>query len=646
MRHRFFTMLQQSALNRESQIGVRLTWSKENMAEFKLTEIVERVDHDKLVIPEFQRGFKWQTPDIRKLLESLLLDFPIGAALFWRTQRSTLDFRRIEEVQFSDEDQEEGVVLGHSDETALEEIDFILDGQQRITSIYKLFPAELAPTEHEMESRFRGLRFFLALEKLGLPRKLADLKESDYERYKDPDQVASAIVEKRHPDLRKEYRLVSGDKAPQRLSNDNILFICQRRLWLPLTRALLENKQAHLQRLRRVVEADLRSQLDSYSGSEPRNTLENLIETGLDRWADWFTSSFQATLNSKSLTCLLIPGNDKPEGLARIFETINSTGLSLSVFDLLVARLGTWKTVNGAATNLRKLVLSKIDKPLLQKFDDDRSLGGTASQQLPRLLALRAGIELKKGEILKTQKKVFLDVTEEGGVGLQCALSTLTLHMGVIDDSYLPFKDLIALIGALYSSRWDEVKDRVIAALWTICLVEDWDSSTNDKTRYWYRQVNDILNTRQPASSLFERLEQHFPSFEDIRDATSKASIAFRSIMAFNLSRGVSIGQALPDPRTALKRTITYFHETGSETIATRRRISRFGSHCGIQYSIESLFLRLLTRRPVRRLHRTTLISLPLMNAASSKFQNRFSGRLRYRSKAKHSVHSYVIATT
>jgi hypothetical protein len=144
--------------------------------------------------------------------------------------------------------------------------------------------------------------------------------------------------------------------------------------------------------------------------------LEALIEVGLDRWADWFTSNFQATLNSKSLTCLIL-GNDKPEGLAQIFETINSTGLNLSVFDLLVARLGTWKAA-GENTNLRKLVLSHVDKALLQKFDDPRSLGGTASQQVPRLLALRAGVELRKGEILKTRKKTFLDQADWCGPGL------------------------------------------------------------------------------------------------------------------------------------------------------------------------------------------------------------------------------------
>jgi hypothetical protein len=276
--------------------------------------------------------------------------------------------------------------------------------------------------------------------------------------------------------------------------------------------------------------------VDHYSGTQPRKSLEALVEAGLDRWADWFTSNFQATLNSKSLTCLIL-GNDKPEGLARIFETINSTGLNLSVYDLLVARLGTWK-VAGENTNLRKLVLANVDKTYLQKFDDPRSLGGTASQQLPRILALRAGIELRKGEILRTKKTTFLDVADLSGPGLNCALSTLTLHMGVIDDSYLPLKDLIALIAAAYSETWDQAKDRVIAFLWTACLVEDWDSSTNDKTRAAYKQLVDLLDGRVPGEEVVRRIEVGFPDFEEVRDATSKVSIIYRTLMTFNLSRG------------------------------------------------------------------------------------------------------------
>jgi hypothetical protein len=110
--------------------------------------------------------------------------------------------------------------------------------------------------------------------------------------------------------------------------------------------------------------------------------------------------------------------------------------------------------------------------------------------------------------------------------------------MGVIDYSYLPFKDLIAPIGAAYSDNWAQVKDRVIAFLWTLCLVEDWNSSTNDKTRAAFRQLTDLLKGELSGEAIVEKIERGFPEFEDVRDATSKASIVYRTLMAFNLSRG------------------------------------------------------------------------------------------------------------
>ena len=73
---------------------------------------------------------------------------------------------------------EQNISVPH-DEGGADEIDFILDGQQRITSIYKLFPQTLVPTDRELDSRFKGLRFFLSLERLGIPRKIKDLQVTD-----------------------------------------------------------------------------------------------------------------------------------------------------------------------------------------------------------------------------------------------------------------------------------------------------------------------------------------------------------------------------------------------------------------------------------------------------------------------------------
>lgn len=234
--------------------------------------------------------------------------------------------------------------------------------------------------------------------------------------------------------------------------------------------------------------------------------------------------------------CLIL-GNDKPEGLARIFETINSTGMNLSVFDLLVARLGTWNA-QGKDINLRKLLTDGLDKELLQKFDDDRSLGGTASQQVPRILALRAGVDLRKGDILKTKKETFLSHIDAVAPGLRTALETLHQHMGVIDQSYIPAKDAISLIAAIHSERWDNEKDSVIAFLWAMCLVVDWDSATNEKAKQSFNQLKELLSGKLNKQEVLRGLEDKFPTFEEVRDATSKSSIMFRTLMAFNLSRG------------------------------------------------------------------------------------------------------------
>lgn len=495
------------------------------MTDLKLTELVTKIDQKELVIPDFQRGFKWKQADIKKLLESLLLDFPIGAALFWKTERKALEYRLVEDVDFKDDDDTdcEETNVAH-EQNGAKEIDFILDGQQRITSIYKLFPKTVAPTEREIDSNLKGLRFFLDLSRLGLNQDLLRKNgESYYSQLADPDNVAASIIEKRAPDLRKEYRSFT-QRVPNRLTDEDVLKICIKRTWLPLTRSFLENKQSHLTKITREVAGNF------------ANVDEDAVHEAISDWVDWFASTFQAVLNRKVLTCLIL-GNDKPEGLARIFETINSTGMNLSVFDLLVARLGTWYS-NGQELNLRKLLTQALSKDILQKFDDHPALGGTASQQVPRILALRAGIDLKKGDILKTPKQKFLDEASTLGNDLKTALETLTNHMGVSDQTYIPAKDAISLIGAVVSEDWERQKDLVIAFLWAICLTVDWDSSTNEKVKQRYHQLKELLSGTYDANLLYEELEREFPTFEELRDSTTKSSIKFRTFMTFNLARG------------------------------------------------------------------------------------------------------------
>lgn len=55
----------------------------------KIREIVDRAVSHAWSIPEFQRGFVWKAVQVRDLVESLWLDYPIGSLLVWNSQQQT-----------------------------------------------------------------------------------------------------------------------------------------------------------------------------------------------------------------------------------------------------------------------------------------------------------------------------------------------------------------------------------------------------------------------------------------------------------------------------------------------------------------------------------------------------------------------------
>lgn len=50
----------------------------------KVKEVVERAVSHQWSIPEFQRGFVWKPTQVRDLVESLWLNYPIGSLLVWK----------------------------------------------------------------------------------------------------------------------------------------------------------------------------------------------------------------------------------------------------------------------------------------------------------------------------------------------------------------------------------------------------------------------------------------------------------------------------------------------------------------------------------------------------------------------------------
>ena len=83
----------------------------------KISTILDRIDSGSIALPEFQRGYVWNRAQVRKLMRSLYLGYPIGSLLMWETQTDPTLTR-------GDQELSQGVV------------NLLLDGQQRITTLY------------------------------------------------------------------------------------------------------------------------------------------------------------------------------------------------------------------------------------------------------------------------------------------------------------------------------------------------------------------------------------------------------------------------------------------------------------------------------------------------------------------------------
>jgi hypothetical protein len=106
----------------------------------KLAAILDQIDTGGVLLPEFQRGYVWNRDQVRGLMRSLYLGYPVGGLLTWETQSDSSLIR--------------GDAAPSPTLRAL-----ILDGQQRVTSLYGITRGRPPAFFQGDERAFTGLRF-------------------------------------------------------------------------------------------------------------------------------------------------------------------------------------------------------------------------------------------------------------------------------------------------------------------------------------------------------------------------------------------------------------------------------------------------------------------------------------------------------
>jgi len=92
----------------------------------KIDRIVSRIEEGDIKIPAFQRGFIWDQEQVIELLDSIYRDYPIGSILLWNSNERLRSTRNVAGYLMPDREPNYPV-------------NYVLDGQQRISTIYAIF---------------------------------------------------------------------------------------------------------------------------------------------------------------------------------------------------------------------------------------------------------------------------------------------------------------------------------------------------------------------------------------------------------------------------------------------------------------------------------------------------------------------------
>lgn len=123
----------------------------------KVSTILDFIDNGAWALPEFQRGYVWNRDQVRGLMASLYRRHPVGTLLVWVTGA-------------------DGAHVRHDQQLAQGPIKLLLDGQQRITSLYGIIRGKPPEFFDGNPKTFEDLRFHVDREEFAFysPVKMGD----------------------------------------------------------------------------------------------------------------------------------------------------------------------------------------------------------------------------------------------------------------------------------------------------------------------------------------------------------------------------------------------------------------------------------------------------------------------------------------
>lgn len=370
-------------------------------------ELLDSIDIRETALPDFQRDFVWQPGQTLWLIKSLAQNFPAGSLLRIESGHEMFQARAFAGAPELD---------GHKPKY------LILDGQQRLTSLYQ---ALYGKGQH---------LYYVRLTKL-----IAD------------EDIEEAFFFQRRTVGEKYYSTAEQQAKYGVLPLHELFGGGGFHRWLRQIERVLKDAEANSKHF------ELRSE-DS------------------DRLVELYEKYVEPIVNYE-FPVVTLPDSTSLEAVCTIFETLNSSGVRLSVFDLLAARFFAQRQ------NLRQMWADALTETLhLEDFQVD-------PYYLLQVISARVRNSIKRSEVLDLNPEAVSTMWSSAVLAMDEALDILFNECGVFKSDLLPYNTILVPLATaimmhhhLTGPAWGAFRKRIKRWYWCSVFGQSYESSPTSQT--------------------------------------------------------------------------------------------------------------------------------------------------------------------
>ncbi|MGZ4865153.1 MAG: GmrSD restriction endonuclease domain-containing protein [Halobacteriota archaeon] len=445
-----------------------------------LKELLSDIKSGKLQLPDFQRGWIWDDEHIKSLLASVSMSYPIGIIMTLTTGDESVHFkpRLIDGVKLDNPPYPER---------------FILDGQQRLTSLFLSLLSDDAVETKDAKGRPIKRWYYLDIAQALSPN--GDKEEAIISLHED------RCIRNFRGEIEADYSTIEKECEAELFP---LRVIFDGSAWMKWVLAYLKVHPEHQDKLTKL-DQDVVQRFEQY------------------------------------LVPVIALGKETPkEAVCNVFEKVNTGGVALTVFELLTATYAAdnyslrdhWEAIQGRLAQFQSKVLKKIENT---DFLQTVTLLATYNRSTD---SQEAAVSCKRKDVLKLSLEDYKMYEEQAIEGYEAAAELLhtqkffTTRDVPYRTQFVPLAAILAVLGK--EGKAEGARAKILRWFWCGIFGELYGSAT--ETRF-AKDLPDVVSWVRGGPEPITIQDAHFAP-DRILTLKTRNSAAYKGLSALLLTHG------------------------------------------------------------------------------------------------------------